>query len=249
MRQIFQSLPWIHPAVPAPIVEIYRKRGVELCVKKHGVLKSGGENPKSFLLVRGLCAYRIPNDARGIPATLSLIIPGRSMCDISASVDERVNVETVAWQDSVVLAMPPGTLQDEADRNPAFGRYLLQDVIAKQESHLEGMTANFTLDPQTRLKTLFKVLLTAYGRPTEGEGLVLPLLLNNSQYGQIVNLSRVTVSRILGHWQDEGLIRKDGRAITVSGRLFSDIYDWLDGTGKAENSRLENYHTPPATQS
>ena len=178
MRQIFQSLPWIHPAVPAPIAELYRRRGVEIRVRKHGVLKSGGENPKCFLLTRGLCA------------TLSLIIPVRSMCDISASVDERVNVETVAWQDSVVLAMPPGTLQDEADRNPAFGRCLLQDVIAKQESHIEGMSANFTLEPQMRLKTLFKVLLTAYGRPCSGEGLVLPLLLNNSQYGQIVNRAR-----------------------------------------------------------
>lgn len=232
--------------MPAPIAELYRRRGVEIRVRKHGVLKSGGENPKCFLLTRGLCAYRIPNSASGASATLSLIIPGRSMCDISASVDERVNVETVAWQDSVVLAMPPGTLQDEADRNPAFGRCLLQDVIAKQESHIEGMSANFTLEPQMRLKTLFKVLLTAYGRPCSGEGLVLPLLLNNSQYGQIVNLSRVTVSRILGHWQEAGLLRKDGRTIAVSGRLFEDIYDWLDGTGSSSSSRLSGYGAPAA---
>ena len=241
MRQIFQSLPWVHPAVPQPIVDLYRKRGIEILVKKHGVLKSGGENPKCFLLVRGLCAYHIPNSESGIPTTLSLIIPGRSMCDISASVAERVNVETVAWQDSLVLAMPPATLRDEALRDPALAACLLQDVIAKQESHIEGMTANFTLSPQMRLKTLFKVLLTAYGRPVTGESLLLPLLLNNSQYGQIINLSRVTVSRILAEWQEQGLVKKDGRAIAVNSRLFEDIYDWLDGIGKNSNTRLTDY--------
>ncbi|MCI5850730.1 MAG: Crp/Fnr family transcriptional regulator [Sutterellaceae bacterium] len=240
MRQIFQRLPWVHPAVPQPIAELYKKRGVLLEVRKNEILKAGGENPKSFLLVRGLCAYRINSVLKGSPSILSLIIPGRSMCDISAAADERVNVTTVAWQDSMVLAMPPGTLNEERARDPEFGRLLMEDVIAKQESHIEGMVANFTLDPQDRLRTLLKVLLTSYGIPVR-DGAVVPLLLNNTQYGQIVNLTRVSVSRIFSKWEAEGLIRKDGRAISVRRALFDPVYDWLDGTGAAQSTRLSGY--------
>ena len=96
MRQIFQNLPWVQPAVPPVIASLYERRGVLQKVKRNQVLKAGGDNPKSFLLVRGLCVYRIASAIKGSSSILSLIPPGRSMCDISAAVDERVNVETVA---------------------------------------------------------------------------------------------------------------------------------------------------------
>lgn len=195
MRQIFQNLPWVQPAVPPVIASLYERRGVLQKVKRNQVLKAGGDNPKSFLLVRGLCVYRIAS-AKGSSSILSLIPPGRSMCDISAAVDERVNVETVAWRDCVVYAMPPRTLSEEMSKDPAFGKAVLADVTAKEESYIEGMVANFTLDPQFRLRTLFKVLITSYGIPLRDDWTVIPLLLNNSQYGQVVNLSRVSVSRI-----------------------------------------------------
>ena len=165
MRQIFQNLPWVQPAVPPVIASLYERRGVLQKVKRNQVLKAGGDNPKSFLLVRGLCVYRIASAIKGSSSILSLIPPGRSMCDISAAVDERVNVETVAWRDCVVYAMPPRTLSEEMSKDPAFGKAVLADVTAKEESYIEGMVANFTLDPQFRLRTLFKVLITSYGIP------------------------------------------------------------------------------------
>lgn len=55
MRQIFQNLPWVQPAVPPVIASLYERRGVLQKVKRNQVLKAGGDNPKSFLLVRGLC--------------------------------------------------------------------------------------------------------------------------------------------------------------------------------------------------
>ena len=166
------------------------------------------------------------------------------MCDISAAVDERVNVETVAWRDCVVYAMPPRTLSEEMSKDPEFGKAVLADVTAKEESYIEGMVANFTLDPRSRLRTLFKVLITSYGIPIRDDWTVIPLLLNNSQYGQVVNLSRVSVSRIFSQWEAAGLIRKDRRSISVRKELFSDLYDWIDGKGAAEATYLTGYGKP-----
>lgn len=244
MRQIFQNLPRVQPAVPPVIASLYERRGVLQKVKRNQVLKAGGDNPKSFLLVRGLCVYRIASAIKGSSSILSLIPPGRSMCDISAAVDERVNVETVAWRDCVVYAMPPRTLSEEMSKDPAFGKAVLADVTAKEESYIEGMVANFTLDPQFRLRTLFKVLITSYGIPLRDDWTVIPLLLNNSQYGQVVNLSRVSVSRIFSQWEAAGLIRKDRRSISVRKELFSDLYDWIDGKGSAESTYLTGYGKP-----
>lgn len=244
MRQIFQNLPWVQPAVPPVIASLYERRGVLQKVKRNQVLKAGGDNPKSFLLVRGLCVYRIASAIKGSSSILSLIPPGRSMCDISAAVDERVNVETVAWRDCVVYAMPPRTLSEEMSKDPEFGKAVLADVTAKEESYIEGMVANFTLDPQSRLRTLFKVLITSYGIPIRDDWTVIPLLLNNSQYGQVVNLSRVSVSRIFSQWEAAGLIRKDRRSISVRKELFSDLYDWIDGKGAAKATYLTGYGKP-----
>ena len=191
MRQIFQNLPWVQPAVPPVIASLYERRGVLQKVKRNQVLKAGGDNPKSFLLVRGLCVYRIASAIKGSSSILSLIPPGRSMCDISAAVDERVNVETVAWRDCVVYAMPPRTLSEEMSKDPEFGKAVLADVTAKEESYIEGMVANFTLDPQSRLRTLFKVLITSYGIPIRDDWTVIPLLLNNSQTFMTGSTARV----------------------------------------------------------
>ena len=47
MRQIFQNLPWVQPAVPPVIASLYERRGVLQKVKRNQVLKAGGDNPKS----------------------------------------------------------------------------------------------------------------------------------------------------------------------------------------------------------
>ena len=94
MRQIFQNLPWVQPAVPPVIASPYERRGVLQKVKRNQVLKAGGDNPKSFLLVRGLCVYRIASAIKGSSSILSLIPPGRSMCDISAAVESKVDMAT-----------------------------------------------------------------------------------------------------------------------------------------------------------
>jgi len=57
MRQIFRTLPWIHPAEPGVLQDLYRRHGVKRHVKKGEILKSGGEAPVLFFLEKGLASY------------------------------------------------------------------------------------------------------------------------------------------------------------------------------------------------
>lgn len=83
MRQIFRTLPWIHPSEPEVLQTLYRKYGRKIHVKKGETLKSGGEAPVLFFLEKGLAAYWVNRTTPGHTAILSLIIPGRTMGNIT----------------------------------------------------------------------------------------------------------------------------------------------------------------------
>lgn len=102
MRQIFRTLPWIHPSEPEVLQTLYRKYGRKIHVKKGETLKSGGEAPVLFFLEKGLAAYWVNRTTPGHTAILSLIIPGRTMGDITCFSGERVNVTSRTLQDSDV---------------------------------------------------------------------------------------------------------------------------------------------------
>ena len=227
MRQIFQSLPWIHAAEPDFLVKLYEQLGVVRHVKKGEVLKSGGQSPRLFYLKKGLCAYLIAEQAKGRPSVLSLIVPGRTMGDLTCLTEDKVNVFSVAWQKSEILEVDVAQLYARIESIPGLMRQLALHLVRKQESHLEGMVANFTLSADKRLKVFLRVLIEAYGLELKARDNVVPLLLTNEQIGLITNLTRVSVSRIFSQWQEAGLLHKNGKTLLVEKALFDDVYDWL----------------------
>ncbi|MBQ9240641.1 MAG: Crp/Fnr family transcriptional regulator [Duodenibacillus sp.] len=229
MRQIFQSLPWIHPVEPEEITDIYRKHGVRRHVKRGEILKHGGQSPKLFFLEKGLCAYFVGGRVKNRPSVLSLILPGRTMGDITCFTKDKVNVLSLALKDSTVLEVDPFAVLEESKKNPDLMLQLGRLLIHKQESHMEGLLANFTLPAADRLKVLVKALFLSYRLPIRRDDWnVVPLRLNNEQLALIVNLTRISVSKILSEWQEAGLARKDGMTLLVRAELLDGIYDWMD---------------------
>lgn len=239
MRQIFRTLPWIHPAEPDVLQALYRRLGVKRRVKKGEILKSGGEAPVLFFLEKGLASYWINWSAPGHAAVLSLILPGRTMGDITCFSGEPVNVTSRALQESDVIVVKRRDLLAEYLRDPELLLVVSQMIVRKQESHIEGMTANFTLPAEARLKLLLRVLLAAYGLKLHEGGNVIPLLIGNELLGDIVNLSRMSVYRILSAWEAEGLAKRRGKYLCVASRLFDDVYDW--DHGRFTENDLEGY--------
>ena len=221
MRQIFQPFPYFLPADPEPVRRLFETTGSIRRVKKAEVLKRGGEDAKLFFLTKGLCAYQLDGTASGRTVHLAIIPPGRAMGDLTASVHARANVVTVALEPSEVLVTAPGELTRA-------------NVIAKEEALLEGMTANFTLPPEMRLRVFFKAMARSWGLATEPDDdglLTLPLTVTAETIGAVLNMNRVSVSKIFGKWTAAGLAKREGRSWCVSTELFRGLYDWIEHPG------------------
>lgn len=123
--------------------------------------------------------------------------------------------------------MQPHVLTDLMKNNSEFAAKEAAHVTRKQECSLEAMVANFTLEPAERLRRFLKVLLINYEVPiSDTVWNRIPLDLTNEQYGAVVNLTRVSVSRIFSDWISKDLLYKSDRNVYVKAKLFENIYDW-----------------------
>lgn len=228
MRQIFHALPWIPPKEPDTVIKLFHEYGVPLTFHSRQLMKAKGENNKLYLVTKGAAAYYIADQHKSHASVLNLLIPNRAACDLSALTGTKVNVMTRAIGTCEVLSMSPNVIPNYMREHAEFGLEMAKHVTIKQECSIEAMVANFTLEPADRLRTLLKVLLLSYDKPiVPDEWLRIPLDLTNEQYGSIVNLTRVSVSRLFSDWSAKELFRKSGRNVFVRSELFDGIYDWV----------------------
>ena len=211
---------WVHPPEPAALVAIYRRCGTRRTVSRGQVLKSGGQEPRLFFQEKGLCAYEVAEELKGRPSVLSLITPRRTMGDITCLTGDVVNVRSVAWQKSTVLEVDPRAVHEECLLRPPLLLEWARHIMRKEESHLEGMVANFTLPPAMRLKIFLRVLFEGYGLELKDGENVVPLLLTADRIGSVVNLTRMSVSKLFSQWQREGLMIRHGQTSIVQSAAF-----------------------------
>ncbi|MGL9721721.1 Crp/Fnr family transcriptional regulator [Symbiopectobacterium sp.] len=139
-----------------------------------------------------------------------------------------VNVTTIVIRDADILVVPPDILLDAMRQDAELAIKICRHVVAKQESSLEAVIiTNTSCEPAQRLKILLKSMLLEGGIEPKTGWYTVPLTLTHEEYGQIINVTHVTISRILAHWQSEGLICRENKTIIVHHQLFDDVYDWL----------------------
>lgn len=226
MRHIFHQMPWIYPKDIVELRELYQRNGTLEHYKKGTIIKSRGASQRLFYLVNGLCMY-YANYVENNPMSFSLVLPERTMGDITCITKQHVNVTTIVIRDADILVVPPDVLLDAMRQDAELSIKICRHVVAKQESSLEAVITNTSCEPAQRLKILLKSMLSEGGMEPKAGWYTVPLTLTHEEYGQIINVTRVTISRILAHWQSEGLICRENKTIIVHHRLFEDVYDWL----------------------
>lgn len=228
MRRIFASLPYFLPAEPEVLRKFFEEKGISRYVKKGQSLKFGGEEARLFYLQEGLCAYYAGEGLSARPCILSFILPHRMMGDLTAIVDNRCNVHTVALENSRVLVLPPTLLQQAVTQGRLDFSLVMKNVIAKQEALLEGMTANISRPPAERLAVLIQSYLVLENvRPDSHGWFRFPVRLSAERMGEALCLSRVCVARILGKWKTLGFCTREDGFLWFSAKLFANLDDWM----------------------
>ena len=164
------------------------------------------------------------------PHSLVWLAPGRALGDLDALNPHRVAVQVDFIRPSSVLIVPRARFLESLRASVEMMEIYADLAILKQESALEGMLANFTLDLEARLRVFLLSAITELSR--------------------ILSADRSWVSTKVNDWIKLGDARKDGRKLYLHGRLFDSVWDWGCGNQnlrsspeglKAEPKPIEHY--------
>lgn len=227
MRQVFFQKPWIYKEEPLLLRKVYYKYGTLEKLKRGTVLINGGPEGKFYYLKKGLVAFSF-QDKNGKSFIFSLVLPGRALADIDGLTRELVNVTDMVIRPSEVLSIDFNIWQKHIGNNLELMHLFAKGLIAKEESHMEAMLSNYTLNVTDRLKVFLKVLITSCKPEIENGWNQMPLYLSYEEYAQIVGASKVSVTRAMKTFQEEELIKKENRNIYVHSNLFQEMYDWTN---------------------
>lgn len=219
---VFKHSPWIHHPEPEEIRAVFRTFGTRETFPAGTRLPHGTGGALVCYLEKGLGAFTFA-DPSGRKHIFALIIPGRVFGDLDALTANRLNLYGELLRKSTVLVLSREKWEAEISGSAALLKIYAKSAIDKEESHMEGMIANYTRDLKTRLRLFMSSLASAYYVPKPHDWNPMPVILTITEVAQIAGANRSTVSEIISEWLAAGLIRKDGRRLIVHGELLMDL--------------------------
>ena len=114
------------------------------------------------------------------------------------------------------------------------------DIIHSHDWLTYPAAANFIRPPAERIVICAKALsrsaegLEGNRAAAEDGWHRLPIVLSAERIGEIVNLNRVSVARQLSRWMKLGLVKREGRTLLFSEKLFGAVDDWIENRAPAE---------------
>ncbi len=225
MSQILFAQPWIHPEAPPEVVDIFERRGELRRIPKNAEINRSSPGGEVALLLTGFCLFRFL-DVNEKEHVLAVILPNRTMGDIYGMTEAMPNMSVRAEVESTALFLPGALWNEEIHRHAALCEKVARNVVFKQESHIEGLLACFTLPVERRLGVFLQALITAFVPLRPDDWNPVPVPLTARLLGAVISTSRPSVSLVLSAWSREGLLKRSGREVLLHGALFRDLPDW-----------------------
>ena len=227
MRQVFLNAPWVHSEEPAPLKEIFKKFGERRKYPKGYMFEHGGSHGNVYLVQKGLVFFAFPDNEDKF-RVFGIIPPERVVGDLDAITKFKLNVWATSVRPTEALVVSGETYRKEIESNPELMRLYTINALAKEETHMEGLMAVFTLPLEKRLIALCSSIINSYYPLKITELNPVPLQLTTFEMADIVSSNRSTISTVINQWIEEGLAKRDGRWLHLHGKLFSNEYDWLN---------------------
>lgn len=227
VRQVFLNAPWVHDAEPPQLKAIFEQHGVLRKFPKGFIFNHGGTQGNVYFITKGLVFFTFP-DPKDKFRVFGILPPDRVVGDLDAVTQFSINVFATSARPTECLVVPGRVYRAALEADPELMKLYAINAVAKEETHMEGMMAVFTLPAEKRLIALASFVINSY-YPLKADGWnPMPLQLTTFEIADITSSNRSTVSTIINQWVDKGLAKRDGSWLELHGKLFRDEYDWLN---------------------
>jgi CRP-like cAMP-binding protein len=213
--------PWICEPDAPEVVELFLKKGRKRRFRRNEVFEIGRASSEIFLLKTGVIALYI-EEGRWFeePRAYSVYLAGRVLGAVRSVSARPSKLHARALRDVDALAISCAEFRASLLADDRLNLAAKDDIISKQGTQNEGLLVNLLYDPPARLVILLKAIFAAFRIEIHEGWNPVPLDLRTNEYGAIVHATRVTVSRVFGHWKHQGLLRRIGHLVEVDGALF-----------------------------
>lgn len=183
----------------------------EFRVAKHEVLFQKGDLADGLhVLVMGQIKLAIPS-ANGMEKVVHMCRPGNTFGEAVLFLDRPYPVTAQAMVESIVLLIARRTLLEALDASPMLSRKMLASLSVRLHELLEDMETCTLRSSAQRVMCFLSQSLPAFA---EGPyDIHLPS--SKQTIASQLNLAPETLSRVLGHLSEAGLIKVKGRTITI----------------------------------
>ncbi|MCI6529854.1 MAG: Crp/Fnr family transcriptional regulator [Mesosutterella sp.] len=221
MQYVYSSSPWLIPRDPGPVAALFA-RGGRPCTFRARHVFNFGEQPRTYLIERGLVGTYARNP-EGAPVLIALFSPGTILGAEKSLKEEHLRVKPLQARVLLpvrALALDSAQFTRELAESPGLLELALRAFLSHDDSKIEGLLINGTLDLPARLALMIATLFTALGQPLDGEPRPLPRQITVTELARLVHSSRPVLSRVLSRWACEKLIEGTPGAYLYDRRLL-----------------------------
>jgi len=190
----------------------------KLCVTQHYgrdriILIEEESGNTLFLIQKGrVKVSRMSDDGREV--ILSILEPGDFFGELSLIDGKARSASVTAIEDSEVLLLRRGDFLGLLEEYPQISISLMKELAArirKSDSQIKSLSLQ---DAMGRVASALIMLAEDHGRIKKGQ-VVIPKIPLQQDLANMAGTSRETISRVFRYLEDENLIERTGRKITI----------------------------------
>ncbi|NKB72276.1 MAG: helix-turn-helix domain-containing protein [Candidatus Latescibacteria bacterium] len=168
-----------------------------------------------WLIKEGLVSLTY-GDAAGRDATVLLLGPGDLFGALEDTQEQEYGENIVALKPTVLCRMTQQQMEDLLHKYPGLG-YRVTKFSWRRIARLQQRLAEImTKSVKVRLATLLLKLATDYGADTDAGRRSLGLTITHDDLARLVGSSREMVSKVMGQFRQEGLVRSTRKNIELA---------------------------------
>lgn len=211
---------------------------------RHDIIREG-DNPTGVNLIVSGYAVRYKALADGRRQILGYFVPG-DICDLRVFVLKRMDHSIATLTQAEIKTIPEKRVVEVIDRFPRIMRALWWATLVEESITREWL---LSMGQRTALERFAHLFCEIYHRAdavglTDGSSVVLPL--RQSDLAEMTGLSVVHVNRVLQQLRKNGLVKFDGRMLTIVNlkqleeiALFDPLYLHMSENRQVVGTRAE----------